>query len=108
MPLLNYGLFAKKFVLQFPVSRSDLSLLNDLNLVFSRDIFVNKKIVASDVSEKQILSTIRGKTAILIVTPIGGQGFIFGRGNQQISPEVIRQVGLDNIVVIATESKLRG
>jgi hypothetical protein len=42
MPLLNYGLFAKKFVLQFPVSRSDLSLLNDLNLVFSRDIFVNK------------------------------------------------------------------
>ena len=42
MPLLNYGLFTKKFVLQFPVSRADRSLLNDLNLVFSRDIFVNK------------------------------------------------------------------
>jgi hypothetical protein len=42
MPLLNYGLFAKKFILRFPLSRADLSLLNDLNLVFSRDIFVNK------------------------------------------------------------------
>jgi len=42
MPLLNYGLFAKKFQLEFPISRADLALLNDLNIVFSRDIFVNK------------------------------------------------------------------
>lgn len=42
MPLLNYGLFAKKFVFKFPISHADLALLNDLNLVFSRDIFVNK------------------------------------------------------------------
>jgi predicted polyphosphate/ATP-dependent NAD kinase len=71
------------------------------------DLFCNKKIVAKDANEKRILEEIEGRTAEIIVTPIGGQGFIFGRGNQQISPKVIRHVGRDNIVVIATEGKLR-
>jgi len=82
-------------------------LLDAKKTLLGVDVFCNKKIVASDVNEKQILEAIRGKAAQIIVTPIGGQGFIFGRGNQQISPEVIRSVGLDNIVVIATEGKLR-
>jgi hypothetical protein len=42
MPLLNYGLFSKKIQLNFPVSTTDFSLLTDLNMIFSRDIFVNK------------------------------------------------------------------
>jgi hypothetical protein len=42
MPLLNYGLFSKEILLDFPISKADFSLLNDLNMVFSRDIFVNK------------------------------------------------------------------
>lgn len=42
MPLLNYGLFTKKIKLKFPISNADFSLLNDLNVIFSRDIFVNK------------------------------------------------------------------
>ena len=42
MPLLNYGLFSEKIMLNFPVSKADLDILNDLNVVFSRDIFVNK------------------------------------------------------------------
>jgi predicted polyphosphate/ATP-dependent NAD kinase len=70
------------------------------------DLFLNKKIVARDVSEKQIVELTKGKAAKIIVTPIGGQGFIFGRGNQQISSRVIRQVGLDNIIVVATKGKL--
>ena len=82
-------------------------LLDAKKTLLGVDLFCNKKIVAPDVNEKQILEKIQGKTAQIIVTPIGGQGFIFGRGNQQISPEVIRRVGLDNIVVVATESKLR-
>ena len=69
--------------------------------------FWNKKIIAKDVNEAQILQALNGKPVKIIVTPIGGQGFVFGRGNQQISAKVIRQVGLDNIVVIATASKLR-
>ncbi len=81
-------------------------LLDAKKTLLGVDLFQNKKIIANDVNEKQILYFISGKAAWIIVTPIGGQGFIFGRGNQQISPKVIRQVGLDNIVVIATKSKL--
>jgi predicted polyphosphate/ATP-dependent NAD kinase len=83
-------------------------LLDSKKTLLGVDLFYNKKLIAKDVNEKQILEKIKGKTAKIIVTPIGGQGFIFGRGNQQISPEVIQHVGRDNIVVIAAEGKLRG
>jgi predicted polyphosphate/ATP-dependent NAD kinase len=82
-------------------------LLDAKKTLLGVDLFCNKKMVARDVNEKQILKEKKGKFARIIVTPIGGQGFIFGRGNQQISPEVIRRVGLDDIIVVATDTKLR-
>lgn len=82
-------------------------LLDSKKTLLGVDLFCNKKLVAKDVNEKQILEKIKGKTAKIIITPIGGQGFIFGRGNQQISPQVIQHVGRDNIAVIAAEGKLR-
>jgi len=70
------------------------------------DMVHKGKLVASDVNEAQLLKLIEGKKAKIVVTVIGGQGFIFGRGSQQISPEVIRKVGRENIVIIATPNKL--
>jgi predicted polyphosphate/ATP-dependent NAD kinase len=73
------------------------------------DAVHNGRLVGRDLDEAGILRLLReyGRAAI-VVTPIGGQGFIFGRGNQQISPEVIRRVGVDNVIVIATPTKLKG
>jgi predicted polyphosphate/ATP-dependent NAD kinase len=81
-------------------------LLDQKKTLLGVDLFLDKKIIAKDVNEKQILQAIEGKDVRILVTPIGGQGFVFGRGNQQISAKVIRKVGLENICVIATKSKL--
>jgi len=70
------------------------------------DLILDHKLLAQDVNERQILEMIEGKPATIIVSPIGRQGFIFGRGNQQISPGVIRKVGRENVMVIATPHKL--
>ena len=70
------------------------------------DLVLDGEVVASDVTEVQILEAIEGREARIVVTPIGGQGHIFGRGNQQISPSVIRAVGRDGIVVVASPRKL--
>jgi len=81
-------------------------LLDQKKTLLGVDLFQNKEVMAKDVNEKKLLQAIVGRNAQIIVTPIGGQGFIFGRGNQQISAKVINKVGLDNIIVVATKSKL--
>ena len=57
-------------------------------------------------NEAQLLQLVEGKSAEIVVGVIGRQGYIFGRGNQQISAEVIRKVGKDNLTVLATMDKI--
>ncbi len=89
-------------------TRTITDLLDEKKTLLGVDLLCNKRVVAKDVNERETLERLSGKKAKIIVTPIGGQGFIFGRGNQQISPTVIRKVGIGNIIVIATRHKLRG
>ncbi len=70
------------------------------------DVVAGGKLVAADVNESQLLGLLKGRQAKIIVTPIGGQGYIFGRGNQQISPKVIEKVGRDNVIVVSTTEKI--
>jgi predicted polyphosphate/ATP-dependent NAD kinase len=71
------------------------------------DVIRNHRTVAADANERELLRLLADDSpATIVVTPIGGQGFIFGRGNQQISPDVLRRVGRDNILIVATSSKL--
>ncbi|MDL2253917.1 ATP-NAD kinase family protein [Ruminococcaceae bacterium OttesenSCG-928-I18] len=70
------------------------------------DVYQNGKFLAKDVAEKELLEITKKNNCKLIITAIGGQGHIFGRGNQQLSPSVIRQIGLDNLWVVAAASKI--
>jgi predicted polyphosphate/ATP-dependent NAD kinase len=71
------------------------------------DVLRNGRVIAEDVNEERLLQLLEGKPkAVILVSPIGSQGFIFGRGNQQISPRVIRRVGVENVIVLATPHKL--
>jgi predicted polyphosphate/ATP-dependent NAD kinase len=65
------------------------------------------KSIADLMGERDILTYIKGEEDVkIVVSPIGAQGFIFGRGNQQISAEVMRKVGTENVIIIATPYKL--
>jgi len=87
-------------------TREVMRILALPNSLLGVDVVLNKALVANDVNEGELLRIIEGKPARIVVTIIGGQGYLFGRGNQQISDRVIEGVGKDNIIVIATKSKL--
>jgi predicted polyphosphate/ATP-dependent NAD kinase len=87
-------------------------LLEQLGLVgtlLGVDVLRGGELIASDVTAdtiRRIMGAHQGPVRI-VVTAIGGQGHIFGRGNQQLAPDIIAQVGRDGIMLIATTEKLQ-
>ncbi|MEY7848036.1 ATP-NAD kinase family protein [Natrarchaeobius sp. A-rgal3] len=69
------------------------------------DVWRDGELLVRDASESDVLGALEEPVTI-VVSPIGGQGFVFGRGNHQISPAVIDRA--DEIEIVATEEKLDG
>ena len=70
------------------------------------DVVLDGRRVLADASERELLDEIARGPAQAVVTVIGGQGFLLGRGNQQLSSRVLQALGDDPLIVVAPEQKL--
>jgi predicted polyphosphate/ATP-dependent NAD kinase len=70
------------------------------------DLVLGRELVARDANERTILDAAKDRPLRIVVGVIGGQGYVFGRGNQELSPAVIRRAGRDGITIIASQQKL--
>lgn len=76
------------------------------NTLIGVDVIRSGQLAAADVTENQLWGIVSEADCRLILTVIGGQGHVFGRGNQQVSPRIIRRLGMDRIQLVATKQKL--
>lgn len=77
------------------------------NTLLGVDVIQAGELVASDCTAKELLDLTQDSTPTkIVITLIGGQGHLIGRGNQQLSPELLQRVGKENIMVLATKAKL--
>ena len=77
------------------------------NTLLGVDVVKQGELIASDVTASELIALTHDKPTKVILTVIGGQGHILGRGNQQLSPAFIRQIGKQNMLVVATKQKLQ-
>ncbi|MGB0733639.1 MAG: ATP-NAD kinase family protein [Pontibacterium sp.] len=77
------------------------------NTLLGVDVIENGELIAKDCSAKALLALAQGVEMKVVITIIGGQGHIIGRGNQQLSAELLQKLGKDNVIVLATKSKLK-
>jgi len=89
--------------------RTAKSIMRSLGLPYTLlgvDVVKSKRLLIRDANEKQLLDVVNQYSSKIVVGVIGGQGFLLGRGNQQISPNVVRKIGKQNVIVVATEEKI--
>jgi predicted polyphosphate/ATP-dependent NAD kinase len=89
-------------------TRRVMSALSLPSTLLGVDVVLDGKLIGSDLNETELLQLMDGRESYLVVGVLGGHGSLFGRGNQQISAEVIRKVGRANIIVVASLEKLIG
>lgn len=70
------------------------------------DVLIDGNISHKDVTEEILYELTRNKDVKILLTPIGGQGFLLGRGNQQISSRVLNEVSSFEFIVVSSEQKL--
>lgn len=70
------------------------------------DAILDRELAGADLDEVSLLRLMEGWESYLVVGVLGGQGSLFGRGNQQISADVIRRVGRARIIVLSSMDKL--
>ena len=96
--LLGPGTTVKSITDQLEVAKSLLGV----------DGIYNKSLVGEDLNERGISDLLdkyqKGK---IIVSPIGGQGFVFGRGNKQLTPNILKRLSKKNMIIIGTEDKIK-
>ena len=87
--------------------------LGEKNTLLGVDVLHQQSVIANDITEPKLWELLqahlsKNQSVKLVITLIGGQGHIFGRGNQQLSPRIIRAIGKENILIVATKTKLTG
>jgi predicted polyphosphate/ATP-dependent NAD kinase len=70
------------------------------------DAVEDGRLAGRDLGEAQLLELLDGRSSRIVVSVVGGQGYVLGRGNQQLSPQVVRRAGVDELVVVASLEKL--
>ena len=81
--------------------------INQKKTLLGIDLLLNNKVIAQDLNEQQILDFIDRKKAKIIISLTGHQGFLFGRGNLQISSKVLRIVSTKDLIIVSTKYKLQ-
>lgn len=76
------------------------------NTLLGVDLVKNAKLVASDCTAQELLDLTKNSKTIIILSIIGGQGHFIGRGNQQLSTQLLKRVGKESIWLLATKTKL--